>query len=70
MFNERNNDSSVFNSKSAGILSRHLVRFSYPPILTLQRLIFSLSRVDLKVLGIAKFIFNRSEVLSDGLKKK
>ena len=34
---------------SAGISSKHFVRFSKPPILTLQKLIFSFFRVDLKV---------------------
>jgi len=50
--------------------SKHLVLLSKPPIFTLQKLIFSLLRVDLKVLGIARFIFKRSVLLSDGLKKK
>ena len=70
MFNERKDVSSVLISISAGRSSKHLVRLSKPPILTLQRLIFSLSKVGLKFLGIAKFIFKRSVLLSDGLKKK
>ena len=70
MFNERKDDSSVLISISAGKSSKHLVRLSKPPIFTLQRLIFSLSRVTLKVLGIAKLIFKRSVFLSDGLRKK
>ena len=45
-------------SISAGISSKHFVLFSKPPILTLQKLIFSFFKVDLKVLGIAKLIFS------------
>jgi len=67
---ERKDDSSVLISISAGISSRHLVLSSKPPILTLQKLIFSFFKVDLKVFGIARLIFNRSEYLSDGLKRK
>ena len=70
MCNERRDDSSVLISISAGISSKHLVRLSKPPILTLQRLIFSLYIFDLKLLGMTKFIFKRSDLLSDGLKKK
>jgi len=50
--------------------SKHFVLVSKPPILTLQKLIFSFFKVDLKVLGIARLIFMRSVLLSDGLKKK
>ena len=67
---ERKDDSLVLISISAGISSRHLVLSSKPPIFTLQNLIFSFSRVDLKVFGMARLIFNRSAFLSDGLKKK
>ena len=70
MFSDRKDDSSVLISISAGISSKHLVRPSKPPIFTLQKLIFSLSKVTLKVLGMAKFIFKRSVFLSDGLRKK
>ena len=70
MFNERKDDSSVLISISAGTSSKHLVRSSKPPILTLQRLIFSFFKFDLKDLGMARFIFKRSSVLSFGLKKK
>ena len=70
MSSERKPDSSVLISKSAGISSKHFVLFSKPPILTLQKLIFSFFRVDLKVFGIARLIFKRSVFLSDGLKKK
>jgi len=70
MFNDRNDDSSVFTSISAGIFSKHLVRFSKPPILTLQKLIFLSFKFTLKVLGIDRFIFKRSALLSDGRKKK
>ena len=49
MFNELKDDSSVLISISAGRSSKHLVRLSKPPIFTLQRLIFSLFRVVLKV---------------------
>ena len=56
---------------SAGMSSKHShVLLSKPPILTLQKLSFSLFKVDLKVLGIARLIFNKSVVLSDGLRKK
>ena len=47
MFNEREDDSSLLISMSAGIFSRHLVRESKPPILTLQILIFSFFRFAL-----------------------
>jgi len=70
MFNERKEDSSVLISISAGISSKHFVLLSKPPILTLQKLIFSFFKVDLKVFGIARLIFKRSVLLSDGLKKK
>ena len=67
---ERKEDSFVLISKSAGIFCRHFVRFSKPPILTLQRLIFSGFNLLLKDFGMARFIFKRSVFLSDGLKKK
>ena len=70
MFIERKDDSSVLISISAGISCKHFVRSSKPPIFTLQRLIFSILRADLKDLGMAKLIFKRSVLLSDGLKKK
>ena len=63
-------DSSVFISISAGISSKHFVRSSKPPTLTLQRFIFSFFRFALNDLGTARVIFKRSEFLSDGLKKK
>ena len=69
MFIERNDDSSELISKSAGISSKHLVLLLKPPILTLQRFIFSLFRVDLKVFGMARFIFKRSAFLSMALRK-
>ena len=46
MFNERKDDSSVLISISAGRSSKHLVRLSKPPILTLQILIFSVSKFE------------------------
>jgi len=49
MFIERKDDSSVLISISAGISSRHFVLLSNPPILILQRLIFSFLRFTLKV---------------------
>ena len=63
-------DSSLVISISAGTSSRHLVLSSKPPILTLQRLIFSSLRVTLKVLGMARSTFKRSVFLSFGRKKK
>ena len=56
---ERKDDSLVLISISAGISSRHLVRSSKPPILTLQRLIFSLFSFALKGLWFVIFIFRR-----------
>ena len=67
---ERKDDSSVFISISAGMSSRHLVLSSKPPIFTLQKMIFSFFRVDLKDFGMARLIFKSSVFLSDGLKKK
>ena len=67
---DRKEDSSVLISISAGMSSKHFVLLSNPPILTLQKLIFSIFKVDLNDLGIAKFIFKRSLFLSNGLKKK
>ena len=70
MFSDLKDDFSVIISISAGISSKHLVRLLKPPIFTLQRLIFSLFNAVLKDLGIARFIFKSSVLLSDGRKKK